>query len=150
MHRAGLRTFVALCFLEAHFVAGGELVERAVGEAVAMEVQQSAGVGRDAAKILSGEQFGDIAGRRLLMNFDLTALATSVLLQLAAHGVEGIAERDININVGMVLGGLARRDQCLIGHGDINAHAVMIAVLMVLIAQRAERDEQGLLARAAG
>jgi hypothetical protein len=67
------------------------------------------------------------------MNFDLTALATAVILQLAAHGVEGIAERDIDINVGVVLGGLARRNQGLIGHRDINAHAVMIAVLMVLM-----------------
>jgi hypothetical protein len=92
---------------ETDFVAGPQLVEAAIHDAVPVHIDFFAGRGQQEAVITLGEKPGDTGGFLGLVLFDLTAKPANIIFELAAGGVEGIPDRDPDILMRMMLGGIA-------------------------------------------
>src|SRR5579863_5643989 len=104
-HRACLRPFLAFALMhgEAHFVALSELVEPAGADGIAMKIDFAAVSGRDEAEAVVADEAGDAAMTRGLVHLDVAAGTPDVILELAPHGIEAIADGDIDILMGVVL-----------------------------------------------
>jgi hypothetical protein len=102
----GLRTSVAFGFLrhEAHFVADGELVEPAIGHAVAVEIDFGAVTGPDEPAVLVGEQARDPTVVRYRMQLHVAAALTDIIFEQPSDRIERIAHRDMSVLM------------CVIGH----------------------------------
>lgn len=55
------------------------------------------------------------------------------MLELANHGVEGIANGDVEIFVRMVCRVLSVDDELVAGHVDMDAHAIQFAFFMMIM-----------------
>ena len=110
-HGARLRAFDALGTLrdKTHFIAYRERVEPAIRNAVAVEIDLVAVDAQDEAAILLGEEARDppVVGHR--MQLDVPASLANVILEQPAGGVKGIADRDVDVLMGMVRRGIAAR-----------------------------------------
>ena len=84
-----------------------ELFERAVHDAVAMEIDLAAIGAQNEAAILRGQEPRDppVVGHRVQL--DVAASLANVIFEQPASGVECVADRDIDILMRMVLLGIA-------------------------------------------
>src|SRR5665213_654396 len=71
-----------------------------------------------------------IIALRLAMIFHRAFEAIDVIFQLAAGLVEGVAHRDINILVGVMLVRVPLRDDLLAGHRQLDAQIIELALLV--------------------
>src|SRR6516164_3881320 len=117
-HRARLRAFGALSVLydKTDFIADLKLVEPAVRDAVAVEVDLVAVGAQDKAAILLGEEPRDpsVVGHRVQL--DVSASLANVVFELPAGRVESIADSDVDILMGMVCCGIAADDDLAAGN----------------------------------
>jgi hypothetical protein len=128
---ARLRTFSTLGVLrnETDLVANGELVEAAIRDAVAMEVDFAAVGTCNEAAIPIGEQTHDPAVIGHRVQFDVAASMASMIFEQLACGVEGIADRDIDILMRTVRRGIAPDDNLVPGDFQVDPDAEQIALL---------------------
>ena len=78
-------------------------------------------------------QLDDGAMRRGLVILDLAADLARVILELPVGGIEGIANRDIHVLVGMVLAGCAADHDLVSGHRDVDLGVVEIALVVMAV-----------------
>lgn len=64
---------------------------------------------------------------------DLSTAYSDSILQLAFRSIEGIAHRDVDILMGMVLPGVAADDELSAGDPDVDDDVVELALPMVLM-----------------
>src|SRR5215471_11713738 len=100
--RLGTRRTLRMLRDKTHFIADGELVKPAIGDAVAVEVDLVAIGTQDEAAILLGEQAGDppVLGNRVQLH--LAAPLANMIFEHPAGGVEGVADRDVDILMRLV------------------------------------------------
>ena len=85
-----------------HLVADRELVEPAIHDAVAVEIDLVAVGGEDKAAILFREEAPDFSVVGNHMQLDVSARLASVVFKQSAGRVKSVADRDVDILVGMV------------------------------------------------
>lgn len=139
LHAAGLWAFLAHFLAEAHLRADLQLVVVVGDQAVAVEVEFAAVRGGDAAAVTVGVERAHLAVAGLLVRLDLALLVAGQVLELALHRVEGVADRDVDVGVGVVLVGLAAGDQLVARHLEVDADVEMLALLVVAV-QQLDRD----------
>jgi hypothetical protein len=79
---------------ETHLIADRELVERSAHDTIAMEIDFAAIGGRNEPVVFLREQpdYATVIGQA--MQLDFTPMNTCVILDLAAGGIEGVANGD--------------------------------------------------------
>lgn len=132
-HRARLRTVFAFLDAEMHRHADVEPVERPVHDAVAVEIDVAAIAGLDAPETLHGVEFADAAVRHDFMFLGVAAPALHALFELARGGVEGIAQGDVRILMGVLVVLVAGHGDLAAGQGDVDVHAEQAALMLVLV-----------------
>jgi hypothetical protein len=99
LHGAGLRAFLAFFFDESYFGPGLQPIERVMEDAVPVEVNFAA-VGRfKEAVVVVRKKLPYTSMRPRFMSFHGATAATDVILHLSAGGVEGVAQRHMEILV---------------------------------------------------
>jgi len=134
-HGARLRAFGTLGVLrdKTHFIAHRELVEAAIRDTVAVEVNLVAVGALDEAAILLGNEPRDpsMVGHRV--HFDITTSLASVILEQPPGSVKRIADRDIDILMRMVRRGITADDDLAPGNLEVDANSKQIALLMTRV-----------------
>ena len=112
-----------------HLIAHRKLVEPVIGDAVAMEVNLVAIGAQNEAAILLGKKARDlpVVGHR--MHFDIAAPFANMIFKQPAAGIEGVAERDVDILIRMVRCGITPDDDLPSGNFQIDADLKQIALL---------------------
>jgi len=115
------------------FIAHRELVEPAIGDAVAVEIDLVAVGAQYEAAILLGKNTRDlpVVGHR--MYFDITAPLTNVIFEQPAAGIEGVAERDVDVLIRMVRHGITPDHDLPSGNFQIDADPKQIALLVARV-----------------
>src|SRR6185437_12496913 len=92
------------------FLPDLELVETFTSDAISVEIDflRDPAFGCDEAVALIGKQPDDLSVKRHHMRFDIAAESPGMILQRSCRGVEGIANCDIDIFMGMILRPFAR------------------------------------------
>jgi hypothetical protein len=130
-HGARLQTLGALGVLgdKTDFIADCELVELAVGDAVAVEVDLVAVGAQDKAAILLGEEPHDppVVGHRVPL--DIPTSLADVIFEQPAGRIESIADSDVDILMRMVCRGIASDDDLAAGNFQVDADAEQITLL---------------------
>jgi len=126
-----LRTLLAHFLNQAHFSTDCQHVKITFDQAVAMKVDELAIGGLDSSEIVVRVEFNDPSMCRRLMRLDLALLVAGVFLDLATHGVKGIANGNINVAVSAMLVRFTACHQFPLRHLDVDADVVMIALVMV-------------------
>ena len=130
-HCACLRPFCALGMLrdETHLIANREFFERAVHDAVAMEIDLAAIGAQNEAAILRGQEPRDppVVGHRVQL--DVAASLANVIFEQPASGVECVADRDIDILMRMVRLGIAPDHDLAPRNFEINTHPEQITLV---------------------
>jgi hypothetical protein len=133
-HRASLRSLLpfALVQREAHLHAGLQLVEFAVEDAVAVEIDFLPVTGRpDEAMV--GEQLPDGTGCGRFVMLDDAPQPAHAILQTALYRIESIAHGDIDVLTGMVLGWVARHRNLAFRQYEVNGDMVELALPAVAV-----------------
>jgi hypothetical protein len=129
--RARLRTVSTLRMLcdETDFVANLQLVEAVIRDAVAMEIDFVAVCTCNEAAIPIGEETrnSSVIGHRV--ELDVAASAANVILEQPASCVERVADRDMDILMGMVRLGVTPDHDLAPGNFEINPHPEQITLL---------------------
>ena len=113
---------------EPDFVSDGELLEAAIGHGIAMEVDFSAIAGIDEAVVALGHEACHLAMGGNRMRLHVASPAADMIFELATHGVEAVAYRDVYVLVGVMLGRVAGHHDLLAGHLEIDADVEQIAM----------------------
>jgi hypothetical protein len=87
----------------------------------------------DKAIIAFGKDPFDTAKNRQLVLLHRTSQSVQLVLQAPRGGIEGIADRDVNILMRMVLGRIARHHDLAFRHDQVNSHVVNVALTMVAV-----------------
>ena len=134
-HRACLRSFDTFRVLrdKPHFGADGERVKAVSGDAVAVEVDLLARAGEDEPAILSWQQLRDPAMVRRFMLLDLAAALAGMVFQPAPQGIEGIADRDMGILMGVIGAAIPADDDPATRDFQIDSHGKQLALLMMAV-----------------
>lgn len=134
-HGARLRTPGAFGFLndKANFVADFELIEAAIRDAVAVEIDFAAVGRRDEAVILLGDQTRDAAVVRDRMQFHVAAPLADIVFEEPASCIEQVAHRDMGIFMRMMSCRVAPDHDLAAGDGQIDTDMKQIALLMARI-----------------
>jgi hypothetical protein len=110
------------------------VVETAVQQAVAVEIDQLAVERLDHAVILLGVELGDPPLLRGFVGLDRAALLAAVFLEAPACGVEGVADRHVDVLVRVALVVVpAGHGDFAVGHREIDADMVDVALSVVLV-----------------
>ena len=97
-----------------HFMADFQTIEYRRQHAILMKINFPP-IGRlKKTIILDRKNLDDAGERRRLVDFYLAALAPRMVLQVAPGGVEGIADRDLDIFVGRMLARLVELGEILL------------------------------------
>ncbi|OIQ83863.1 hypothetical protein GALL_343360 [mine drainage metagenome] len=134
-----LRAVVAGVHFEAHVAPRLELVEAAVDDRVAVEVQGTAVGGDDAAAAGCRVDFDDAAVRGHRVRLHVAAHFAREVLHAALDRVERVAQRDERILVRLVLRRRTVGDEFMARCGDVDAHAVVPPLVVVAVVTR-DRD----------
>ena len=102
--------------------------EAAVDHAVLVKVDLAPVRHLDEAVALVGEQARHLAVGRHLVGLDLAADLARMVLEAPRRRVEGVADRHVDILVGVVLGPRVVDHDLLAGHADVDAHVVELAL----------------------
>ena len=129
--RRHLRSLVAALLGEPHLVPDGELLAL-VEHAVAVEVELPPS-GFEIAPLAFGVEIRHAAVIGLDVRFHVLALATHVILELAARGAKRVANRDVRILVRAVERMIVADDDIGPGHRQRHPHVDALAVMMVLV-----------------
>src|SRR5512143_943334 len=127
---AGLRSLFTFSRMEgeADLLADRQLLETTIGNGIAMEVDLRA-IGRgDEAVVLFGDETGNPAMQGNIVRLHVPAPAPDIVLELAPHGVEAVAHRDVDVLVGMVLGRIALHHDFLAGDLEVDPDVKEIAM----------------------
>lgn len=105
-----------------------ELIERAIRDAVAVEIDLVAVSAQDEAAILFGQQARNppVVGYR--MQFDISTRLTNVVFELSAGRVENVADRDINVFMRVVPRGIPGDRDLAAGSLQVDSHPEQIAL----------------------
>ncbi len=105
-HGARLRSLFALAGMSkvADLIADAQLIKALAHDAVAMHVDLLAIGCGDKTVTFFGKQLDDFAVIHGFVGLGLAAGASKMVLELAAHGIEGVADRDVGVLVRVVLG----------------------------------------------
>ena len=103
VHRAGLRSVIAVCFAEMHTGARLQTVEIRIEYTVTVEINFAAIGGLDDPEILFRIEFEYLPMRFGAMLFHFAMKTPVIVFQLSACGIKGIPDCNINILVGMVI-----------------------------------------------
>jgi hypothetical protein len=130
--RARLRLLLAFARVsrESNLVSDSQSLEALMGEGISMEVDLRAIACIDEAILLLDDELGNPAVARGLVRLDVSALAARMILELPAHRIEAIADRDIDVFMGMVLGRIALHDDLLARNLEIDANVEKAALAM--------------------
>jgi hypothetical protein len=131
-HRARLRTLGALGMLrdEAHLVADGELVEAVIRDAVVMKIDLAAIGTQDEPAILLWQEPHDPPMVGHSVQLDVAAFLTNVIFEQPAGRVESVADRDMNILMGVVPLGIAPDDDLAPRNLEVDSHPEQITLLV--------------------
>ena len=138
MNTAGLRTLLAHLLGEPHHRSHLEPLEGPVEQRVGVEVHLTPVGCLDEAVDLVREVPRDPAGRGVVVLLGHAPRLAHVLLELALRGVEGVANGDVDILVGMVVLRLAIHDDHPPRHRHLDPH-VEQATLVVVAMRRLRR-----------
>jgi hypothetical protein len=134
-HGARLWTLSALGVSrdKTHFITHRELVEAAIRDTVAVEVNLVAVGALDEAAILLGNDPRDppIVGHRV--HFYIATSLASVVFEQPPGSVKRIADRDIDILMRMVRRGITADDDLAPGNLEVDANSKQIALLMTRV-----------------
>jgi hypothetical protein len=139
-HERRLRAFVSDGFGKPHFLPQLETVELIVGDAVAVEVDLAAIGGGNEAVISLWNERANGAMRLRLVNFDVSLPLAHEVLQLAARGVEGIRDRNLDVLVPPGGRGIAAYGN-IRGAGDRQVDTNTVRVTLVMAMLRAPDDD---------
>ena len=122
--RARLRTVSTLRMLrdETDLVADRELVEAAIRDAVAMEIDFVAVSTCNEAAIPIGKETRDLSVIGHRVQLDIAAPPANVIFEQPASCVERVADRDMDILMRMVRLGVAPDHHLAPGYFEINPH----------------------------
>jgi hypothetical protein len=102
MDGASLRAEIASFLDETHRCADAQVFEGTTHDAVTVKIDEPSVIGFDAPEIAFAVDFADASMRQFGMRLDVAAPLALVILKFAARCLEGVAQRDIGIFVGMV------------------------------------------------
>jgi len=129
-HGTRLWTLGALGMLcdKTDFIADRELIEPTIRNAVAVEIEFIAVDAQDEAAILLGQEPSDqsMVGHRVQL--DISPSLANVVFEEPAGGVESIADRDVDVFMGMVCRGIAADDDLAAGNFEVDADPEQIAL----------------------
>jgi hypothetical protein len=137
--RARLRPEIAGLLNESHDGADRQLIEGATQNAVAVKVDKPAVVGLDPAKeplviYLANATFGHV-----FMHLDLPPDFALLVLQFAASGLEGVAQRHVHVFVGVIRGVTVVDREFMTRDGDPQGDVEQLA-LVVMAVRRLDCD----------
>jgi hypothetical protein len=126
--RLGTHRTLGMLRDKTHFIAHREPVEPAIGNAVAVEVDLVAVGGQDETAIALGEEAGDapMLGDRVQLH--LAAPLANMIFEHPAGGVEGVANRDIDILMRVVRRRIAADCDLAAGNFEVDADPEQIAL----------------------
>ncbi len=132
-----LRSLIAFGLRKTDFLAFVQVVEMAIGNAVAVKVDLVAIAARDEAVIFFGMKRCDYAVGRYLVFLDVTFPLPDDVLQLPASGLERIADRHVNVLVRSSGGGFAAdHDIGGIGNDEMNPYVKDVTLVMPVLGPR--------------
>jgi hypothetical protein len=93
---------------------------------------------KKAAEVFSGfsgdkRKISDVFDAIAVVALHFAALDADVLFQLALGCVEGIAQRNVDIFVGLFVVVFAADHDVLVGYADINANVIEITLVLVVV-----------------
>jgi len=129
-HGARLWALGAFAMLrdKAHVIADRELVEPAVRDAVAVKIDFVAVGAQNEAAILLGDKPGDPPMVRHRVQLDVPSSLANVVFEESAGGVESVPDRDVNILMSVMCGGIAADGDLAAGDLEVNADPEQIAL----------------------
>ena len=124
MDGARLRAFLAELFPETNLHAQLEVLEAPVQQTVAVEKDLAAVRRGDSPRAVLEVDPRDPPMWRRLVGFHVAAADSLAVLELAPHGLERVAQRDVHIFVRMMCAWRAVGDDLTSGKPQIDAHRV--------------------------
>jgi len=112
----------------ADLIPGIQLVEAAAENSVPMEIDFIARLG-DQEAVIRG-QADDRPDRRRGMSLDITSHFAGMILQLALGCIEGIAYRNMEVLVRMMLGWITTHDNLTLRHDQLDPHVIEVALVV--------------------
>ena len=125
-HGARLHPLLAFSFVNhvANLVSSIQFVKATAENGVPVQIDFVARVGDQEAIIR--EQADDGPDRRRSMRLDVASHFTGMVLQLALGCIEGIADRDVQVLIGVMFRRLPTHDDFAVRHDQLDAHVVEI------------------------
>lgn len=118
---------------KAYLIADSELVEPAIRDAVAVEIDLGAVGGQNEAAILLGEQTRDPAMIGHRMQLYLATLFANIIFEQPADGIERVANGDMGILMRMMGCRIAVHDDLSARDAEVHADMEQISLLMARV-----------------
>ena len=131
LHRARLRAGLAfpLCRHVAHQATNAKVIENPMEYCITVKIDFNFVVPLEKAVVFSEIELGNSRVLRELVMLDLAPLFSGHVLKLTPSCTEGVAKRDVNVLVGVVLGSLMTHHDLVTPYRDVDMNAVEPAVM---------------------
>ena len=118
-----------------NLVANFQPIEASVWNTVPMHIDFFARGADEETVIPLSKQGGDTADIRRLMCFSLAARSARMILKLAAGGIEGVANRNLNILMGVMLSRISVHDDLAARKRQMNRDMIDPTLAMLAVAR---------------
>jgi hypothetical protein len=128
-HGTGLRPLLAFPGMqgEPDLVTNPQFLESTVGHGITVKIDFAAIAGVDETVVPLGDDARDPAVGWNLMRLHVASLPPDMVLELTPYGVETIADRNVDVLVGVVLGRISLHDDLPARHLEVDPDVIEIA-----------------------